>query len=99
MVCLLTSYEEKLFDNWKASVENLTTKNLERPLLIRERDVKGKAVWWNWRKNIALCHDLERLNPKILSIFKGVHFIRYIKSLTMVYTTYISKFQMGVPDK
>ena len=44
MVCLLTSYEEKLFDNWKASVENLTTKNLERPLLIRERDVRGKDM-------------------------------------------------------
>ena len=36
MVCLLTSYEEKVFENWTKSVENLTTENLERPLLLRD---------------------------------------------------------------
>ena len=36
MVCLITSFEEQLFDKWTKSVENLTTENLERPLLIRD---------------------------------------------------------------
>ena len=36
MVCLLTSYEEKVFENWTKTVENLTTENLERPLLVRD---------------------------------------------------------------
>ena len=40
LVCLITSYEEKVFENWAKSVENLTTGNLERPLLVRD-ETKG----------------------------------------------------------
>ena len=40
LVCLITSYEEKLFDDWTQSAENLTTENLERPLLVRD-DLEG----------------------------------------------------------
>ena len=40
LVCLITSYEEKLFEDWTQSAENLTTENLERPLLVRD-DLEG----------------------------------------------------------
>ena len=36
MVCLITSYEEMAFSNWTKTVENLTTEDLDSPLLVRE---------------------------------------------------------------
>ena len=38
MVCLITSYEERVFENWSKNVENLATENLEQPLLVRDQE-------------------------------------------------------------